>query len=98
MAFTDFSEQSQGVTLLQRSLQRGRLGHAYLFAGVQLETLEGLARTLAKTLNCDRAVKTAGVPVDWCDECAPCRKIENETRGAGYWVRPESTSRIISVD
>ena len=48
MAFTDFPEQTQGVTLLQRSLQRGRLGHAYLFAGVELAPLEGLARTLEK--------------------------------------------------
>jgi len=50
MAFTDFPEQVQGVTLLQRSLQRGRLGHAYLFSGAQLEALEALAKTLAKVL------------------------------------------------
>jgi hypothetical protein len=30
MAFKDFPEQQQGVMLLQRSLGRGRLGHAYL--------------------------------------------------------------------
>ena len=69
MAFTDFPEQAQGVTLLQRSLQRGRLGHAYLFAGVQLAPLEGLARTLAKTLNCERPVKMDGATMD-CWRCA----------------------------
>ena len=98
MAFTDFPEQAQGVTLLQRSLQRGRLGHAYLFAGVQLETLEGLAKTLAKTLNCQRPGKKDGLAVDCCDECARCRRIEGETHGDVHWVRPESKSRIISVD
>jgi len=98
MAFTDFPEQTQGVTLLQRSLQRGRLGHAYLFAGAQLEALEGLARTLAKTLNCERPVKKDGVAVDCCDECSGCRKIQNETHGDMHWVRPESRSRIVSVD
>ena len=98
MAFTDFPEQTQGVTLLQRSLQRGRLGHAYLFAGVQLETLEGLAKTLAKTLNCERPVKKDGAPVDCCDECSRCRKIQGEAHGDVHWVRPESKSRIISVD
>ena len=50
MAFKDFPKKTQGVQLLQRSLARGRLGHAYLFAGDQLEELESLARTLAKTL------------------------------------------------
>ena len=98
MAFTDFSEQTQGVTLLQRSLQRRRLGHAYLFAGVQLEALEGLARTLAKTLNCERPVKKDGASVDCCDECSRCRKIEKEAHADVHWVRPESKSRIISVD
>ena len=46
MAFKDFPEQEQGVQLLQRSLERGRLGHAYLFSGHQLDELEALARTL----------------------------------------------------
>jgi len=98
MAFTDFPEQAQGVTLLQRSLQRGRLGHAYLFAGAQLESLEALARTLAKTLNCQQPVNADGVAVDCCDECANCAKINGETHADVHWVRPESKSRIVSVE
>jgi hypothetical protein len=77
MAFKNpFQKQTQGVQLLQRSLARGRLGHAYLFAGDQLEELESLARTLAKTLNCQKPVKTGGVATDCCDECPSCRKID----------------------
>ena len=98
MAFTQFSEQSQGVQLLQRSLARGRLGHAYLFTGHQLEELETLARTLAKTLNCQNSIKTNGVATDCCDACLNCKKIENENHADLHWVRPESKSRIISVD
>jgi len=98
MAFTDFPELAQGVTLLQRSLQRGRLGHAYLFSGTQLESLEALARTLAKALNCQRQVKMDGVAVDCCDECATCRKIDNDAHGDVHWVRPESKLRIVSVE
>ena len=51
MAFADFPEQQRVVSLLQRSLERGRLGHAYLFTGDQMPPLEAVARTLAKTLN-----------------------------------------------
>ena len=40
MAFTLFDRHAQGVQLLQRSLARGRLGHAYLFAGDRLEEIE----------------------------------------------------------
>jgi DNA polymerase-3 subunit delta' len=98
MAFTQFSGQSQGVQLLQRSLARGRLGHAYLFTGHQIEQLETIARTLAKTLNCQNPVKTNGVATDCCDDCLSCRKIENENHADLHWARPESKSRIISVD
>ena len=98
MAFTDFSEQSQGVQLLQRSLARGRLGHAYLFTGHQLDGLEALARTLAKTLNCQDPVKTDGVPTDCCDQCLNCRRISDDLHADIHWARPDSKSRVITVD
>ncbi|HWF19726.1 MAG TPA: hypothetical protein VG754_10680 [Verrucomicrobiae bacterium] len=100
MAFADFPEQKQGVELLQRSLERGRLGHAYLFAGHQLSELEGLARALAKVLNCQNPVRrNANSPaVDCCDKCPSCRKIDAENHGDIHWVRPESKSRIITVE
>ncbi|MGO9478331.1 MAG: ATPase, partial [Limisphaerales bacterium] len=98
MAFKHFAKQTQGVELLQRSLARGRLGHAYLFAGDQLEDLEALARTLAKTLNCLQPVKTGGGATDCCDECLNCRKTDRDTHADMHWVRPESKSRIITVE
>ncbi|MGA3267848.1 MAG: DNA polymerase III subunit [Verrucomicrobiota bacterium] len=98
MAFKDFSKPTQGVPLLQRSLARGRLGHAYLFAGHQLEELEALARTLAKTLNCQKPVRTAGVATDCCDACAVCRKIDSDSHADVHWARPESKSRVVTVE
>ena len=98
MAFKDFPKQPPGVQLLQRSLARGRLGHAYLFTGDQLDELELLARTLAKTLNCRNPVKTNGVVTDCCDECPVCRKIDNQTHADIHWARPESKLRVITVE
>ena len=98
MAFKLFAKQTRGVELLQRSLARGRLGHAYLFAGDQLEELKSLARTLAKTLNCQNPVKTGGVATDCCDVCSSCRKIDHDTHADVHWARPESKSRIVTVE
>jgi DNA polymerase III subunit delta' len=98
MAFKNFPAQMQGVQLLQRSLARRRLGHAYLFTGDQLDELESLARTLAKTLNCQNPLKTADVATDCCDDCLSCRKIDNETHTDIHWARPESKSRVMTVD
>jgi DNA polymerase III subunit delta' len=107
MAFKDFPLQQQGVELLQRSLARGRLAHGYLFTGHQLEELEALARTLAKTLNCRNPVKSAAagpgpaVPeagIDCCDHCLACQKIEHGNHADVHWVRPESKTRIIRIE
>ena len=98
MAFKDFPDQKQGVQLLQRSLERGRLGHAYLFAGHQLDELEALARNLAKTLNCLRPLKSGAVPIDCCDQCVNCQKIEHGNHPDVHWLRPESKLRLIKID
>lgn len=98
MAFTDFPDQAQGVELLQRSLQRGRLGHAYLFTGNQIDPLEALAKTLAKTLNCQNPRKVDGQPVDCCDVCLSCKKVDQEIHGDVFWLRPESKSRQIKIE
>jgi DNA polymerase-3 subunit delta' len=100
MAFTDFPEQQDVVQLLQRSLDRGRLAHAYLFAGVSLAELEAAARTLAKALNCEnpRQRAASGLPLDSCDQCSSCRKIDSEAHPDVLCVRPESKSRVITID
>jgi DNA polymerase III subunit delta' len=97
MAFKDFAAQEQGVELLQRSLERGRLAHGYLFTSHVLDQLEGLARTLAKTLNCLHPVKRGGVAVDCCDQCLGCQKVEHANHADVFWVRPESKLRQIRI-
>ena len=53
MSFSAFPDQKDNIALLQNSLARGRLGHAYLFDGHALGQLEAVATTLAKSLNCE---------------------------------------------
>ena len=99
MPFKDFPDQEPGVRLLQRSLERGRLAHAYLFTGHQLEELEAIARTLAQTMNCLQPVRGGnGVALDCCGACLNCRKIEHGNHADVHWVRPESRSRVITIE
>ena len=97
MAFQDYSGSQQSVELLQRSLERGRLAHGYLFGGTELDSVEAIARTLAKTLNCQQPRRRNGRPVDSCDKCPTCQKIDHSNHPDVHWVRPESKSRIITV-
>ena len=100
MAFAAFADQKDNIALLQNSLARGRLGHAYLFDGHDLAQLEAVASTLAKALNCENppARGKSGLALDSCDQCLNCRKIANCTHPDVHWVRPESKSRIITID
>ena len=99
MSFADFSEQKQVVQLLQRSLERGRLGHAYLFTGSRVDELEAMAGTLAKTLNCQQPRQgRSGNALDCCDRCPSCRRIGEGQHPDVHWVRAESKLRIITID
>ncbi|MSU62276.1 MAG: DNA polymerase III subunit [Pedosphaera sp.] len=100
MSFVNFPGQGQAVELLQRSLSRGRLGHTYLFSGASLDDLGAVARILAKTINCQKPTKhkETGAAIDSCDSCASCRKIDGERHPDVQWLRPESKSRVITIE
>ena len=98
MAFKDLTEETQGIELLQRSLEQSRLGHAYLFAGRDIARLEALARSLVKTLNCQKPVKRNDVAIDCCEQCLNCQKIEHGNYADVLWVRPESKLRVIKIN
>ncbi len=59
---------SRVVSLLQRSLERETLAHAYLFAGPPHVGKMTLAVNLAQVLNCEVAEPP-------CGECSSCQKI-----------------------
>ena len=100
MSFADFQDQQQVVRLLQRSISRGRLGHAHLFTGASLQDCEAVARTLAKVLNCQNPPQTSddGLSLDSCDHCSSCRRIAESLHPDVPWIRPESKSRVITID
>lgn len=105
MSFATLGEQQDAVRVLQRSLERGRLGHAYLFQGSDIAELERVARTLAKTLACENPVRSgepgdtaAGNAIDCCDQCLTCRKVDGDNHPDILWVRPESKTRVVRIE
>lgn len=98
MAFSDLPQHSAPITLLQRSLAYGRLGHAYLLLGDSLDELELLAGNFVKTINCEQFGDGFPTDADACDRCLSCRKIEHLNHADVQWIRPESKTRIISVE
>jgi DNA polymerase-3 subunit delta' len=60
--------QSRVVSLLQRSLEKGSLAHAYLLIGPAHVGKMVLALNLSQALNCEAAQPP-------CGECASCQKI-----------------------
>ena len=91
---------SHATELLRRSLANGRLGHAYLFVGGTIESLEAHATRLAQTLNCQSPPATGetGIPLEACGGCIPCRKVDSGNFPDLDFVRPEKKSRIISIE
>lgn len=100
MAWADFTDAPPSIALLQRSLERGRLGHAYLFSGDSPELLERVAGELAATVNCTRPPASApsGIPTAACGTCSSCRRIREGLHPDVHWLRPESKSRILRVE
>jgi len=94
---TESAPSSSAAELLRRSLTRGRLGHAYLFQGDDLASLEQAATDLAQTLLCDQPLETGpeGQSLVPCGKCSQCRRILHRTHPDVTWVQPESKMRLI---
>ena len=95
MPLPEFTTQKNVIERLQRSLENGRLGHAYFFSGQDLGELEKVGRVLAQALNCQDSTLTELV-VDAC-KCISCRKIANDNHPDVMTIRPESKMRQVKI-
>ena len=99
MPLADFPSQHSVIALLQRSIQQGRLGHAYLLAGNDLGELEAVGLALGQALNCVEPTEIApdGTPLDACGQCLSCRKIAQTNHPDVLVLRPESKLRQMRI-
>lgn len=97
---TEIAPSETAAALLRRSLERDRLGHAYLFTGEEIPALEDAAASLARTLLCEtpRTRSHAGMGVEPCLECSACRRVSSRLHPDVLWVHPAKKMRQISID
>ena len=86
--------------LLRRSLSGGRLGHAYLFQGDEMESLESVAIHFSQILLCSAPPTRAqnGQAIEACGRCSQCQRVGRFTHPDVTWVHPESKLRVIVAD
>jgi len=92
MGFGEIKGQEKAIRLLRRSLEDGRLAHAYLFHGPEGVGKELTARNFAKLLNCSSPRNG-----DACDRCVSCRSVQKGSHPDLIWLRPRGKARIIPI-
>lgn len=70
--FEELVGQAHITELLRKSLESGRIAHAFLFCGPRGIGKTSCARILAKSLNCQK-----GPTLKPCGECSACLEIAN---------------------
>jgi len=89
--------QKKAISLLQLSLEKGSLAHAYLFVGPPHVGKTTMALDLAQALNCE-------APERPCGKCVSCRKIaagnhaDIEIIGLAQNNGSSSEAKLISTD
>ncbi len=90
--------QKKAVSLLQRSLEKDSLAHAYLFVGPAHVGKMTLALDLAKVLNCPEAEPPCG-QCSACNKIAEARHADVQIIGLSHNEAGEAGSRMeISID
>jgi DNA polymerase-3 subunit delta' len=106
MSFKDIIGQDKAVSILLRTIQRGRVPSSYIFAGESGIGKKLAAMNLAKALNClggGQAEESRGLldnpeahsggshsEIDACDKCPSCRKIDKGIHPDFLLISPDS--------
>jgi len=93
MSFRDIKGQDGAIDILNRSSEKNKVTHAYIFAGPAGVGKKLTALNFAKMLNC---LAAAGERP--CDECVSCRKIGASNHPDVFILRPEKEGSHLGID
>lgn len=83
MPFQDIRGHEKQISLLRNAMAMNRTPHAYLFCGMKGVGKKTTALVFAKALNCQKG------PLDACDACPSCRKIDHRNHPDVIMIEPE---------
>lgn len=92
MSFHDIYGHERQITILKKTLAQKRVGHAYLFSGINAIGKRTLAGEFAKSLNCEKS----DILQDACGQCSSCLKIQHANHADFLFVKAEG--QFIRID
>ena len=92
MSFHDIYGHERKIEIIRKSLAQKRIGHAYLFSGIQAIGKKTLAGEFVKAVNCEKVDALH----DSCGECSSCRKIKKGSHPDVFFV--EANGQFIRID
>lgn len=97
-SLSELATRWPALTILQRSLEKGRLAHAYLLSSPRRESLELAARVLGRIVLCE-ARSTAIRPLtEACGQCRGCQLVAENRHPDFFWLRPSGKLRQIHIE
>lgn len=88
MSFSRIIGYERNISLLRRSLETGKLAHAYLFYGIDGSGMKETALALVEAIFCNGN--------DGCGECSSCRKVAGLNHPDLHIVQPDGA--FIKID
>ena len=92
MPFDSVLGQEQAKSLLHSALAKGRLGHAYLFAGPDGVGKTLFAQELAQVLLCRSEGERP------CNACSDCTMVRHDRHPALFLVQAAEEKRFITIE
>lgn len=71
MSFANIYGHQKQIGMLQKAMAQQRVGHSYIFSGLNAIGKKTLAMAFTQTLNCENTTDRN----DACDNCSSCRKM-----------------------
>ena len=92
MSFLDIYGHERQIAILQKAIAQKRVGHAYLFSGIDATGKRTLAGEFAKVLNCE----TADNLHDACGKCSSCLKAQHKSHADMIFI--EADGQFIRIN
>ena len=93
MSFLDIYGHEKQIVILKQALAQNRVGHSYLFSGVDATGKKTLALEFAKVVNCEKSEEIN----DSCGKCPACLKISRNNHPDIFFIEAEGQFIRISA-